>query len=380
MSRFKYNYYLIILIVVMFISISFLVYQQIFSGLYGSDTDEHIVFLYKYFYDVDPFYIPHPLWHYGVFITATILRLPIEYAAVFFSASLVSLWIYLVYRVVKSKLANESFYKLTLITFSIIIIGPLCIPWYNKIIFLGQGSPNIWHNVTLWMVQPFALLSIVFVIRAINTNKSIYYLLTILAVIISLFAKPSFAIMFLPALTLFALILKVRNQKFLIFYAIMGLFSVLILAYQFIHTFNSGDSKVVFDFLGVWSHSSQNIALSIILALAFPMLLLLFEPKIINDKYILLSWLQVFIGLIYYTMLAQTGKYYMHGNFGWSYALAMSLLYIFSIIKFFEIYLQFHRIKKYILLSLLIIQVSIGIFYFIKVLDGQNPLYVAIFF
>lgn len=379
MKYFRYNYYLLWLLSMIFASVSFLVYQQIFTDLYESDTNEHIVLLYKYLYSAESFYIPHPLWHYGVEATSTILHISIEYAAIVFSAFLVTLWTYLIYKIVYNRFTMESSYIPVIITFTIIIIGPLCIPWYNKIIFLGQGSPNIWHNVTLWTVKPFALLSMIFIIQAIDTKKNLYYVFTALALITSLFAKPSFAIMFLPALAIFALIKKVKDQQFIVFYLILGTMSIGILLYQFAHTFNSGESKIIFDYLGVWSQSSQNISFSIVLALAFPLLFLFLESKIIYDDYILLSWLQIFIGIAFYAFFAQTGRYYSHGNFGWSYVLAMSLLYLFSIVKFFEVYKQIHWIKRYVLLFLLIIQVLIGIYYFVKILQGQNPIWIAIF-
>ncbi len=379
MKHFKYNYYLLGLLVIIFSSVSFLVYQQIFTGSYASDTDEHIVFLYKYLYGVEPFYIPHPLWHYGVEITSKVLYISIEYAAVIFSAFLVTFWTYLVYIVVRDRLRRKSAYILVLVTLTIIIIGPLCIPWYSKNIYLGQGSPNVWHNVTLWAVKPFALLSMIFIIQAIHTKKNLYYIFTVLATIASLFAKPSFAIMFLPALAIFALIKKVKDKQFIIFYLILGTVSVGILLYQFTHTFNSGESKIIFDYLGVWSQSSQNISFSIILALAFPLLFLFLESKIIHDDYILLAWLQIFLGIMFYAFFAQTGRYYSHGNFGWSYFLAMNLLYLFSIIKYIELYRQIHRFKRYVLLSLLVIQVLIGVYYFVKILQGQNPIWIAIF-
>ena len=378
MKQLKYNYSIIGLLLIVFSSVSFLLYQQIFTDHYESDTQEHIIFLYQYLYGTE-FYISHPLWHYGVEVVSKILQISIEYAAIVFSAFLVTLWTYLVYTIVNKRIQTQKFYTLTIITFVIIIIGPLCIPWYNKIIYLGQGSPNIWHNVTLWAVKPFALLSVIFIIKAIQTKKNLYYILTILALIASLFAKPSFAIIFLPALAIFALIKNLKDKQFIIFYIILGTLSIAVLLYQFTHTFNSGDSKVIFDFLGVWSQASQNILLSIILALAFPLLFLLLESKVIHNDYILLSWLQIFIGIMFYAFFAQTGRFYSHGNFGWSYMIAMSLLYLFSIIKFFEIYNQLHVFKRYMLLLLLIIQVLTGIYYFVKVMQGQNPMYIAIF-
>lgn len=379
MNTSRPNYALIGLLLAVFGMVGLLVYQQIFTNSYASDTQKHIVFLYVYFYGEDSFYIPHPLWHCGVFFFSKIFRISVEHAAVVFSALLVVIWTYLVYRIARHFLQERSRLFLTAITLAIIMIGPLCIPWYNKIIFLGQGSPNIWHNVTLWTVKPFALLAVVFVVEALRNGRFTYYFFAFASVILSLFAKPSFAIMFLPALILFALCKKIRDKRFYLFYMVVSVTSAAILLYQFTHTFNSGDSKLVFDFLGVWSRSSPNVAVSILLALAFPLLLTLLEPSLLEDDYIMLSWLQVFIGIFLFALFAQTGKYYYHGNFGWSYMLAMSLLYLFAIVKYFERYGQMHPLKRYVLLLLFLVQVGIGGYYFFRVFQGQNPLYIAIY-
>ncbi|MDQ7047615.1 MAG: hypothetical protein Q9M39_08335 [Sulfurovum sp.] len=244
---------------------------------------------------------------------------------------------------------------------------------------MGQGYPNIWHNVTLWSVKPLALLSIILLFKAVYSKKNLYYFLTTITVLTSLFAKPSFAIMFLPSLAIFGLIQKHYNKQFILFYIFLSVMSIGILLYQFSHTFHTGDSKVIFDFLGVWSQASRDVPISIMLTLAFPLLFVLVESKILHDDYILFSWIQIFIGILFYSLLAQTGHYYNHGNFGWSYMIAISILYVFSIIKFFSIYNDLNIFKRYILLSLLLTQVIIGIYYFEKVLQGQNPLYIAIF-
>jgi hypothetical protein len=136
--------------------------------------------------------------------------------------------------------------------------------------------------------------------------------------------------------------------------------------------------KIIFDFLGVWSLQSDNIPLSILLALAFPILLFFLNTEIIFDDKILLSWIMVFIGLFYQTSLAQKGKYYTDGNFGWSYMIAMSFLYIFSIIKFFEIFQKLEWYKKYPLLFLLIAQTVVGTVYFYGIFSGLNPFFVSL--
>jgi hypothetical protein len=381
MKNIKLNYPLLFLLLTTFIGISFLVYHQVFSlENYISDTKEHIKFVHKYFFSTEPFYIPHPLWHYGVKITSELLFVSIEYGAIVFSACLITLWVYMVYVTIKYFLKIDSHGSLTLLTFIIIIIAPLTVPWYNGVIYFGQGSPNIWHNVTLWAVKPFALLTMFFTVEALKKNKHSYYFVAFIALLGSMMAKPSFILVFLPSIALLALIKKVINRELILFYLISALLSIAILFYQYTHTFTMETSHIVIDFLGVWSFSSQNIPISILLALAFPITFFILETKIIHDYYIQLSWLQTLIGIILFATFAQSGPYYFHGNFGWSYMIALSLLYVFSIIKFAKIYKDLYFTKRIILLTLLTLQTLTGLIYLIKVLQGQNPLFISIGF
>jgi len=375
------KYLPLLLFTSIFILSSFLVHMQTISiERYSSDTFPHIIFLYRLFYEPN-YYISHPLWHLLTFSISKLFFISVESAAAISSAFFVTLWTYLVHWLVKKNLPNYSTWQHTLITFSIITVGPLCLPWYSKIIFLGQGSPNIWHNVTLWTVKPFALLSVWYTLKGIETSKKTAYIFAFIIVVLSIFAKPSFIIMFLPTLAIFSLIKgSYKDLVFQRYFFLLSSISILILSYQYTHTFvEDRASHIIIDVGGVWSLSSQNIGISIFLGLAFPLLLTLFKTGLLNDNTILLSWIMTFIGIAYYAIFAETGRFYSHGNFGWSYMLAMSLLYLFSIIKFFQIFSSLLFWKRYSLLILLIIQTSIGVEYLYKVLLGQNPLYISIY-
>lgn len=258
---------------IMFSIFYFLNYQQVFSGHYESDTVEHIEILKQYF--AGEKYIPHPLWHYGTYLISEISQIQVENSAVIFSSILMVCWVILIFYFIKQQLQltdkpkkfNSSYY--ILLTLVILMVGPLIIPG-DYIIYLGKGSPNIWHNITIWVVKPFAFLTIVSILIAIQANDSKYYFFAYILSVISLFAKPSFIIMFLPAIFLVAIINKYFTKDFWIFYGTLALTSLIILLYQFSNTFSK--SEIIFDFLGVWSTNSSNIALSIVLGLAFPLL------------------------------------------------------------------------------------------------------------
>jgi hypothetical protein len=281
----------------------FLTYQQsitaISSHTYASDTLEHIQFAEAFHHGQK--YIPHPLWHICTIYIGNILHISIHTAALICSTAFLILWYLVVLTFIRSsqKIQNTSIIYLILLI--ILFIGPLCIPWYNKIIYLGQGSPNIWHNVTLWTVKPFALLTTWFSLEGLEKQNLKKLVLAIIIAIISIFAKPSFIIIFLPALLLYAFAFnEYRNPIFIKFYTILSLLSILVLAYQYTHAFHHKESKIIIDFLGVWSLHSPNIAISILLALAFPMAFILLHSKILQDRYILISWIMIFISIAYY--------------------------------------------------------------------------------
>ena len=366
-----------------FFIIFYLVYHQIYdvSGHYMSDTFPHMIFLYKYFYTPD-FYIPHPLWHISTFILAKTLHINMEISASLTSGIFVSSWAGLIYFISSKMLKQDSWMLPLFVTVIITVVGPLCIPWYKKIIFFGQGSPNIWHNVTLWTVKPFALLATWYTIRFFEKEKTLYALIATISALMSVFAKPSFIIVFLPALFIFFILHKLyKKEKNLLFLSIVTLATLVILTYQYFHTFREADaSHIIFDPLGVWSLSSRNITMSIFLGLAFPLVYTILKTDIINRLEIQFTWLMVFFGILLFSLFAQTGKYYSHGNFGWSYMISMSLLYLFTILEYVKTFFEIKRWKRCILTVLLGIQVMTGIYYLFKVLQGQNPLYISIIF
>ena len=374
----KDNIFFLCTVVVIFATISFLVYQQIFTEHYASDSSQHLEIIHKIFSDKE-YYLSHPLWHITSFYIAKLLSIPLSYGAIFGSAFYVSLWYITVFLFVSYCIKNFPKNRIVLVSLIIILVGPLSIPHYHPIIFMGQGSPNIWHNVTLWTVKPFALLSVWFMLDGLYERNKRLLGYGIVFAVISLFAKPSFIIVFLPSLLLYAFATKIYKDKyFIISFLLLSFMSIAILFYQYTHTFNQKEGRIILDFLGVWSLSSQNIPLSIALALAFPLFFTGLKTDILNNRYILLSWIMTFISIIYYAIFAQTGRFYSHGNFGWSYMIAMSLLYLFSIVHFFKIFRTIPFIKRYFLMILLVLQTAIGLYYFIHVLMGYNPLYIKI--
>jgi hypothetical protein len=80
-----------------------------------------------------------------------------------------------------------------------------------------------------------------------------------------------------------------------------------------------------------------------------------------------------FVSIAYAAFLAESGPRFNHGNFFWSYMISLSLLYVFSLIDYFK---NMVHIKPFIKLFLNIIlswQILVGLFYFIKIMIGDDP-------
>jgi len=353
-----------------FIIIYFLIQMQT-QKLIPSDVRYHIDTIQQYLDGTH--FIPHPFWHLGTYSLSKLLSIDLDAAASIFTALLVTAYAIIIYLIAKDlDEFRENEAKWFLITFISMTIGPFFLASFNPFIYMGQGSPTIWHNVTLLTVKPFALLSVFFTIKFFLTNRSSYFILALIITILSIFAKPSYIIVFLPSLVVYMLLKRYFDKRQLQFVLVVIFLSVSALAYQFLNQFgDKGESKIIIDFLGVWSLYTPNVAVSILLALGLPMLITLFNyPSVKENEYIKFTWLLVFFSLILFACFAEEGYFYRHANFSWSLMIALSLIYIFTIIEYFKQYTAMPFIVRYSLLAIILYQVYVGWYYLIGIFNG----------
>ncbi|HHH37678.1 MAG TPA: hypothetical protein ENK77_03585, partial [Epsilonproteobacteria bacterium] len=134
-------------LLLVFIVTYFFVYMQT-QGLITADTRQHIHFMQQYF--EGQVYIPHPLWHIGTYYLSHLLGVDYSVGASVFTAFLVTFYAMVIYKIAQSLDTHKRDYaKWFLITFVSLVIGPFFLMSFNSRIYLGQGSPSVWHNVTL---------------------------------------------------------------------------------------------------------------------------------------------------------------------------------------------------------------------------------------
>jgi hypothetical protein len=158
--------------------------------------------------------------------------------------------------------------------------------------------------------------------------------------VLSNLSKPSFIQVFYPAifvlmfLWLFAY--RFRNFPFGMQLLVCCLPSVGLMGMQFLSAFygttNSDSAGVVIAPFKVAGLYTDNIAISTLLVLAFPLLMGL--CSIIRrtfDWTDFFAWVMLLVGMAEKFLLAEGGSRMAHGNFSWGYIIALYLLWFVSI-------------------------------------------------
>lgn len=82
-------------------------------------------------------------------------------------------------------------------------VGPLFCSVINPRYYLGQLTSNAWHNPTIMAVKPFAIICFVLFFKLLHTPKKGLFIKLAFFLLISTLFKPSFAQIFIPAVTIF---------------------------------------------------------------------------------------------------------------------------------------------------------------------------------
>lgn len=325
------------------------------------------------------YYIPHPAFHISVYYLSIITGMSIADVA----PIIMTMSVLVTLLIIQKLLSKKSGPLLLLISISTIFVIAIYFPLFHSTMYLGQWSPNIWHSPTMLFLKPISLLAFYFFVRSMDVSerKHVFYLIISSALLLlSTVTKPSFVIVFLPAIFLYVLLFKrgeYRRYPAIILFAIP---SIIMLAYQYTETYQSADTasyfhdKIIFTFFGVMKLYSPNIIISTLLVLAFPLAVLTASrSRIARNPYLILSWLTTVVAFLQFAFLAEQEKFYQ-GAFGFGYIIALFLLYFCSMKEFLswfqpvEININW-KTKRSVAVIYLMHLVS-GIYYFYILLKG----------
>ena len=298
---------------------------------------------------------PEPLWHLMTYMVVKALHCRVQIAAGLVSGLLIALTYIAAYFIIRKEVPGLESYEAAALDLALHLAGAIYVPFFNKEPYLGQGTPNIWHNPTTIAVRPIALLIFVLVgsmiIKAqkenfengISVGRGI---LTGFLLVLSCLAKPSFVQVFYPAIftlmVIWLILYKGRNLKTAVQLFLVCLPSLVVMIMQFVISFYSGNGNsggiTIAPFV-VAGARTRSIPISMLLLLAFPLLMLILSliKKSVSWEDIL-SWLMLLWGLVWRLLLAEKGERIYHGNFSWGYMLAVYLVWFTAVRNYLKFY------------------------------------------
>jgi hypothetical protein len=318
--------------------------------------------------------LPHPLNAFGMIFFSQVFGLSLEYGEIIVILLSYALLGNVIYSQVKNLTDIREDWKRMIISFGIIIAGPLfLLAGIDHKFYFGYTGFALYHNPTLILLRPFAVLLWVLILKfsfsKINTGMGIF--LGILVVILATLAKPSYTICILPAIGLVLIWRKIRGQTINWWFILFGVFipAIIVLIWQYNLAFlGSRDSGIIIAPFKVIQWMSHKIVIKFLLSIIFPLSVsLLYIKRVIHDRAMMIAWVVFGIGFFYGYFLAEDGFSIYSANFLWSTHITLFILFIQSIIFFLNQKFngKYNLLPRIILWSVFGGQIVCGIIYYI---------------
>jgi hypothetical protein len=229
--------------------------------------------------------------------------------------------------------ARRAFWAVSLtIVAPVMALAPL-----DGLYYFGYIGLASYHNPTVHLLRPFALVSFLFALRALEVQRSPFWMVVVSAAVIifSALIKPNYALIILPALALMAgmgILLKMPVDWRMVLIGFV-LPACLVLAVQGAITYADGGSIVILP-LAVESAYSSYLPIKFLLSVVFPLVaLVVYFPQMRRNwmssesQAMLLAWAAFAAGALQLYLLAESGRRLEHGNFRWSAQIGLFLLF-----------------------------------------------------
>jgi len=217
--------------------------------------------------------------------------------------------------------------------------------------YFGYLTPYVYHNPTMIPLRPIAFLLFIGAVSFASAEASIWRfferrrelqvpLLAALTVA-SVLAKPNFVMVFIPALVIWLVLMRLMRRHVDIQPIIMGIIvpGVAFLAYQSMSYSGSGIAFQPFytQWLFALHYDPQadlNLGLKLLMSLALPLIVTgLYWRQALQNPMLLLAWIATIGGLMLTYLFYDTGEP-PAGNLVWSGQISVMVLYIAALLFF----------------------------------------------
>lgn len=224
------------------------------------------------------------------------------------------------------------------VSITLTFVGPIVLlAFFDQNLYFGYIGMANYHNPTIHMLKPLALISIIFSFRAIEGKQSSWWVI-FLASFFMLFAtwiKPNYALVILPGLAIVGSIRLIQKQRLdwrmlfwgFFFPALISLFIQWLIAY----VYGDPEESIVFAPFQVEAAFSDWLLLKFFLSSAFPLFVMFVARKeLLRDSSLFLGWVTFLIGMSQNYFLAEGGERFHHANFRWSGQIVLFLLFVIT--------------------------------------------------
>ena len=296
--------------------------------------------------------VPHFLFHLLISVVYLVfpVSMPVASTVIVSMAYLVSMC--LIYRLFDEKsclLEGRNFQTKAVVASAIMFVAPIALfARYDHHFFIGYIACSVYHNPTISVLKPLALLHFLIVSNNI-TNESenrISYAMLCVVTILAVLAKPSYILNAVPAVLVIALMKYRVKEKFpyvaIAIYFVLPAMLILFLQYLFSYSSEETHSSIIFAPLYLFNKqsplASDFIFLKLLLSIGFPLAVAVcFIKESIKDTKLMFAWLMTVFGMLQVYLFVETGERMYHANFLWSGQIAAFILFVASAALLFKL-------------------------------------------
>jgi hypothetical protein len=209
------------------------------------------------------------------------------------------------------------------LSFLFIVAIPIPSAFITQNWYLGNFTPNVWHNSTTILLFPFAIALFAMSIKQLEEYSNSRNLWLLLLVFLNIFIKPSYFFVWICVYPLFLLIEYGFTSKFFkgLLPVIMGVI-LLFMQYVYIYYYNtSGEEAAVIlkPFQGYRCFAPLSLLpWALLSSFLFPIVYIaLFFKRLYRNKIFLFVYASLLVAIAIFLLFVETGGRSGHGNFLW---------------------------------------------------------------
>ncbi|MBA4376266.1 MAG: hypothetical protein C0401_08865 [Anaerolinea sp.] len=214
----------------------------------------------------------------------------------------------------------------------------------NHQLYLGYIAMNVYHNPTVTLLKPLALLLFWVSMDKLDKDANFLdYVFIVFLTILATMTKPNYILCFLPATGVLLFKAWISKQKINSRYLILGVYlpALAILVIQYLLRYlGSPDEGIIFAPFQGMLHYDLTIAglvAKFFLSIAFPLVMLVLNFKSLSRvPRFQAVWLAFLMSVILTYGFAETGDAANNGNFSWGSQVTLYILWVESFFFFLE--------------------------------------------